>query len=61
VPLPPPARLDGDWPLHGSAFLGTRFALLRLALTLPGLVAAGYLLEALAPPVAPPAAATLPD
>ena len=36
-----------------SAFLGTRFALLRLGLTLPGLVAAGFLLEALAPEAAP--------
>lgn len=32
-----------------SAFLGTRFALLRLALTLPGILAVGFLLERLNP------------
>ena len=32
-----------------SAFLGTRFALLRLALTLPGIIACGFLVEALVP------------
>lgn len=30
-----------------SAFLGIRFALLRLALTLPGIIACGFLMEAL--------------
>jgi uncharacterized membrane protein YraQ (UPF0718 family) len=39
--------------LMESAYLGTRFALLRLALTLPGLIACGFLMEALlARPVA---------
>ncbi|HJV91259.1 MAG TPA: permease [Holophagaceae bacterium] len=33
--------------LMESAYLGTRFALLRLALTLPGLIACGFLMEAL--------------
>lgn len=32
-----------------SAFLGPRFALLRLALTLPGIMACGFLMEALLP------------
>lgn len=33
--------------LMESAYLGTRFALLRLALTLPGLIGCGFLMEAL--------------
>ncbi|HJV21512.1 MAG TPA: permease [Holophagaceae bacterium] len=32
-----------------SAFLGTRFAMLRLALTVPGILAVGFLLERLDP------------
>ncbi|MBI3131135.1 MAG: permease [Acidobacteria bacterium] len=32
-----------------SAFLGTRFAMLRLALTLPGILAVGFLLERMNP------------
>ena len=32
-----------------SAFLGTRFALLRLAMTLPGIIACGFLMEYLEP------------
>ena len=36
-----------------SAFLGTRFAILRLALTLPGILACGFLVEALVPATAP--------
>jgi len=30
-----------------SAFLGTRFAMLRLALTLPGIIACGFVMESL--------------
>lgn len=32
-----------------SAFLGTRFAMLRLVLTLPGIIASGFLVESLMP------------
>jgi uncharacterized membrane protein YraQ (UPF0718 family) len=32
-----------------SAFLGTRFAMLRLAITLPGIIACGFLIELLDP------------
>lgn len=32
-----------------SAFLGTRFAMLRLAITLPGIIACGFLMEFLEP------------
>jgi uncharacterized membrane protein YraQ (UPF0718 family) len=35
--------------LMESAFLGTRFAMLRLVLTLPGLIACGFLVEFLMP------------